>query len=377
MCNCGRNSGVLDIDDERDSGEPDVVNRKAESNNTGDREVWFLVFDRFQTLDLTGPLDVFGGANQLLHSAGAALQPYELKIVSRTEQVQSESGLTIVASALPDPVQPPHTLIIPGGRGVHAAAKDPILLDWVRQLAASGTRISTVCTGTFLAGAADLLDDQHVTTHWASVQELREAYPRCRVDGDALYLRADNLWSSAGVTAGVDLALALLEDDLGADVAQEVARWLVVYLRRPGGQTQFAPPVWNSQAESSPIRNAQDLINTDPSADLSIETLAGLVGMSSRHFSRRFTDEVGLPPGRYIEAIRVTAARHHLERSDESVERISKRCGFASAEVLRRAFHRQVGTSPDGYRKHHALPATTSASTPPHSRSTTNKLRSS
>lgn len=320
-----------------------------------DSTIWFLAYKGMQTLDLTGPFEVLNGANQYMIRNGLDGIRYDLKIVGKSAMVQTESGLSLGASPLPDPIPGPHTLIIPGGRGVHAACQDPHLVEWVQEVAATGARLATVCTGTFLAGAAGLLDNQSVTTHWASTQRLQDTYPLCRVDADALYLQDSNLWSSAGVTAGIDLALALVEADHDPAVAQDIARWLVVFLRRPGGQSQFAPPIWNDQAVTSPVRMAQDLINSNPSADLSVESIALQVGFSPRHLSRLFSEEVGESPGRYIEAVRINAARHHLERSCDSLTLVASKCGFASAEVLRRAFQRQVGTSPDAYRKHHSV----------------------
>lgn len=321
--------------------------------------ICFLGFDGMQSLDMTGPFEVFNGANRHLADTAATHrnpQPdrYSLSVVATTTEVTTESGLGIRASLLPVDEPAPHTLIIPGGRGVHEAARNPVVTDWVTSVAAQGTRIATVCTGTFLAGAAGLLDNKTVTTHWASTERLQAAYPLSHVDADALFVGSGQFWSSAGVTAGVDLALALVEEDHGVAVAQEIARWLVVFLRRPGGQSQFAPPIWNKQAETTPIRKAQDLINNDPAADLSVGSLASQVGVSARHFSRLFHDEVGQPPGHYVETVRVSAARHHLEQSTDSVKVIARRCGFSSPEILRRAFHRHVGTSPDAYRTHHS-----------------------
>lgn len=319
-----------------------------------ENSLWCLTYPGIQTLDLTGPFEVFNGANEALKRSDNNGTPYDLRVVGTTHEVTTESGLRLLAEPLPDPGNPPHTLLIPGGTGVHQATRDPELVEWVQELARRGVRIVTVCTGTFLAGAAGLLRGQTVTTHWARARRLQAEFPECTVAPDTLFIRDDALWSSAGVTAGIDLALALVEEDLGIDVAQEVARWLVVFLRRPGGQSQFAPPIWNRPAQTSPIRAAQDLINADPAADLSVPTIASHVGVSARHFSRLFHHETGETPGRYVEAVRVSVARHHLEQSADSVAQIARRCGFASPEILRRAFHRQLGTSPDTYRKHHA-----------------------
>jgi transcriptional regulator GlxA family with amidase domain len=189
-----------------------------------------------------------------------------------------------------------------------------------------------------------------VATHWLRADRLRRSNPLLEVDDDAIFVNEGRVWTSAGVTAGIDLALALVEVDLGADVAQMVARILVVFLRRPGGQSQFAPSVWSGRADSAPIRTAQSMIDTDPGAVGSISELAAAVGLSPRHFSRRFTDEVGQTPGRYLESVRVEAARALLERDGASVDHVARACGFGSAEALRRSFHRRLGTSPNSYR---------------------------
>ncbi len=321
--------------------------------------IWFLAFPEMQTLDLTGPFEVFNTANLILDHHQKTSDRYQLQVVSRQETVRTSSGLEFSASrppsGLPSPTSPPHTLLLPGGPGVHQAQSEPELVTWVQSVARSTNRVATVCTGAFIAGGAGLLTGKRVATHWDHSDELQQTYPEALVDSDALYVRDGDLWSSAGVTAGVDLALALVEEDFGVALAQAVARHLVVFLRRPGGQSQFAPPVWCEQAESPPIRQAQEFINTDPSVDLSIPVIARHVGVSARHFSRLFHQEVGQSPGRYVEAVRVAAARHHLEGSSSSIDRIASLCGFTSAEVLRRAFHRQVGTSPDAYRKHHSV----------------------
>ncbi len=321
--------------------------------------VWFLAYPGIQTLDLTGPFEVFSTANLILEHRQDGADRYELRVVSSQQSIPTSSGLqlsaTTTTAGLPSSGSSPHTLVIPGGSGVREACQQPELVQWVRETARSSHRVATVCTGAFLAGAAGLLTSKRVTTHWDHLRDLRIAFPHALIDTDALFIHDDGLWSSAGVTAGIDLALALVETDFGADIAQEVARHLVVFLRRPGGQSQFAPPVWSNQAESSPIRAAQDLINNDPAGDLSVSAIASQVGMSARHFSRLFGHEVGQSPGRYVEAVRISAARHHLESSTISIDKIASLCGFASTEVLRRAFHRQVGTSPDTYRKHHSV----------------------
>jgi transcriptional regulator GlxA family with amidase domain len=211
--------------------------------------------------------------------------------------------------------------------------------------------VATVCSGAFLGAAAGLLEGRRVTTHWARAGQLREAYPGLAVDPDPIYLRDGKYWSSAGVTAGIDLSLALVQEDLGVDVAQTVARWLVMFLHRPGGQTQFASPVWVPRAERSTVRAVQTLVEAAPGGDHRVPVLAAAAAMSVRHFSRVFTAEVGETPSRFVERTRLEAARRELETTGDTLDVVAERCGLGSAETLRRVFHRHLGTSPDAYRR--------------------------
>jgi transcriptional regulator GlxA family with amidase domain len=208
-----------------------------------------------------------------------------------------------------------------------------------------------VCSGAFLGAAAGLLEGRRVTTHWARAGQLREAYPGLTVDPDPIYIRDGKYWSSAGVTAGIDLSLALVQEDLGVDVAQTVARWLVMFLHRPGGQTQFASPVWVPRAERSTVRAVQTLVEAAPGGDHRLPALAAAAAMSVRHFSRVFTAEVGETPSRFVERTRLEAARRELETTGDTLDVVAARCGLGSAETLRRVFHRHLGTSPDAYRR--------------------------
>jgi transcriptional regulator GlxA family with amidase domain len=190
-----------------------------------------------------------------------------------------------------------------------------------------------------------------VTTHWARAARLAREFPALDVDPDPIYRRDGNVWTSAGVTAGIDLALALVEDDHGAEVAQHVARWLVMFRHRPGGQSQFATSVWTRRADHRVVRTAQSSIEGDPAADHRVPVLAAAGAMSARHFTRVFTEEVGEPPGKYVERVRVEAARQALETTDATLDAIATSCGFGTAETLRRAFHRRLGVAPDAYRQ--------------------------
>ena len=319
-----------------------------------DRTVAIVVFDGVQPLDVVGPHEVFAGANAVLDAEARHDPRYRLVVAAASPgPVASESGLQLVAGATLRSLarRPVDTLLLPGGTGVRAAAADPSVVDPIVRLAAAARRTVTVCSGTFLAGAAGLLDGRRCTTHWARADALADEHPEALVDPDPIFVRDGDLWSSAGVTAGIDLALALVEDDLGVEVAQTVARWLVVFLRRPGGQSQFAVPTWTRPAEREPIRAAQALVHAGPGADLSVGALAAQVGLSARHFTRLFHQQVGVAPGRYVERVRVEAARRLLETERVGVPAVAARCGFGTAETMRRSFVRQLGVNPDQYRR--------------------------
>lgn len=315
------------------------------------RSVVILGFAGVQALDLVGPFEVFTGASRYLQGKGR--QGYDARVVTLDgEPATTGTGLALVAQPLPDPREPIDTLVLPGGFGVHAARTNLDLVNWIQTVAQNSRRVVSVCTGAFLAAEAGLLDGCTATTHWAYTEQLSREYPTVTVDPDPIFVRSnDRTWTAAGVTAGIDLALSLVEDDHGTDVAQTVARWLVMYLRRPGGQTQFAAPVWMPRAKRAPIREVQEAIETEPGGAHTITELARRAAMSPRHFTRLFTEEVGEAPGAYVERIRTEAARRQLEETDDPVTAIATRCGFGSAESLRRNFVRRLGISPDQYRK--------------------------
>lgn len=314
------------------------------------RKVVIAGFPGVQALDVVGPYQVFTGAS-LLTGGG-----YDVVLASLDGQaVTTPTGLAFVAAPLPDPRDPSEqidTVVLPGGGGVDAARSNAELIGWITAVAATARRVVTVCTGAFLAAEAGLLDGQRVTTHWAFAGRLAREFPAIDVDPDPIFVRSsDTVWTAAGVTAGIDLALSLVEDDHGTEVAQTVARWLMLYLRRPGGQTQFAAPVWMPRAKRHSIRAVQEAIEAEPGGEHSIDELARRAAMSPRHFTRLFTAEVGEAPGQYVERIRTEAARRQLEETDDTVVAIATRCGFGTAETMRRNFLRRVGIPPDQYRK--------------------------
>jgi transcriptional regulator GlxA family with amidase domain len=310
-----------------------------------------VAYQGLQPLDAIGPHEVFAGASRVVARDGGRAG-YRTSLVSVDGgSVRSESGLALGTEPLPAPGHPIDTLILPGGDQALAARADATLLAWIAEVAPGCRRVATVCTGAFLAAEAGLLDGRRVTTHWARAEQLAREYPALQVDADPIYLRDGRYWSSAGVTAGIDLALALVEEDHGVEVAQTVARWMVMFLHRPGGQTQFASPVWVPRAERSTVRAVQSRVEADPAGDHRLPALAAAASMSLRHFTRVFVDEVGETPGRFVERVRVEAARRQLESSNATLEAVAAGSGLGSAETLRRVFHRRLGVTPDSYRR--------------------------
>jgi transcriptional regulator GlxA family with amidase domain len=330
------------------------IDATAAVANTGPvRSVVILGYPGIQALDLVGPSEVFTGATLYLQSQGRPDEGYTVCVVSQNgEPASTGTGLALVAQPLPDPREPVDTLVLPGGIGVDEARRNPDVTGWIQIVAEHARRVVSVCTGAFLAAEAGLLDGCPATTHWAFAGRMAREFPSVAVNPEPIFVRSsEQVWTAAGVTAGIDLALSLVEDDYGTDVAQTVARWLVMYLRRPGGQTQFAAPVWMPRAKRAPIRDVQEAIESEPGGAHSIPELARRAAMSPRHFTRVFTVEVGEAPGAYVERIRTEAARRQLEETDDTVTVIATRCGFGTAETLRRNFIRRLGVSPDQYRK--------------------------
>ncbi|MET0577023.1 MAG: helix-turn-helix domain-containing protein [Ilumatobacteraceae bacterium] len=325
------------------------------------QSVAIFVYDGIQSIDVTGPAEVLAGASQML----PAEERYDVTIVSlRGGTVSTQSAVGLDSSALdawseahPGPVD---TVIIPGGFGIREVIDDPEALAAVAALIDRSSRLVTVCSGALIAAATGALDGHRVTTHWTRAATLAEHWPAIEVDADPIFIRslpsADRaggreVWSSAGVTAGIDLTLALVEHDHSTRIAQTIARHLVMFLRRPGGQSQFAAPTWIRQASPGPIRRAQELVIDDPGADHRVGELARHVGMSERHFVRSFSREVGVSPARFVARIRVDSARQALESSTDTVDSIARRCGFGTAETMRRTLVRHIGVSPDDYRR--------------------------
>jgi transcriptional regulator GlxA family with amidase domain len=310
------------------------------------RSIVVLGFENAQSLDISGPLEVFAIAERL--SPGR----YRHTIVSPDgEPFATGSGLRIAPDcALGDVGGAIDTLVIAGGPGVAAARRDAALVEALAGAAGRSRRVASVCTGAFLLAETGLLDGRRAATHWSAVDRLAERYPDVEVDPDAIFVRDGDIWTSAGVTAGIDLALALVEEDHSRALALEIARWLVVFAKRPGGQAQFSAPLAAQLAERPPIRAAQEHARARPDADLSVESLAGHAQMSVRGFARAFRREVGVTPAAYVEAVRVERAVQMLQTTSAGADQIAAACGFGTAETLRRAFRRRMGVTPGEYR---------------------------
>jgi transcriptional regulator GlxA family with amidase domain len=305
------------------------------------RRVVFVVYPRITALDLVGPHEVF-----------AASGGYEIVVAGpEAGAVVTVRGPGIVADRSFASVRGPiDTLVVVGGEGAFAAARDPLLVRAVTNLARRSRRVTSVCTGAFVLGAAGLLDGKHATTHWSACARLAERHPGTVVDPDRIFVQDGNVWTSAGVTAGMDLALALVADDMGQDVARAVARQLVMYVQRPGGQAQFSAQLGSQRAARDPLRELQSWIGEHPAADHSVERLAARVAMSPRHFARVFRADVGCTPAAYVEQVRVEVGRRLLETTDLTIDEVAATAGFGTPETLRRAFARRVGASPTEYR---------------------------
>ena len=321
------------------------------------RRVEILLFDGLQSLDVTGPLEVFATADRIARRTRPGERGYAVATVAAGgEPVRSTSGLGLLPGGpLPAPgAAAPDLLVIPGGEGVRAAAADPATVAWVGDRAAAARRVASVCTGARLLAAAGVLDGRRATTHWAHAGDLAARHPRVEVDAEPVWIRDGDVWTSAGVTAGMDLALALVEDDLGRETALATARYLVMFLRRPGSQAQFSAALGAQIADRDALREVQLWLADHLDEDCSVPALAERAAMSPRHFARAFHAAVGVTPARYVERLRLEAARRRLEESADPVERVAAACGFGTAETMRRTFLRALDVSPMEYRRRFA-----------------------
>jgi transcriptional regulator GlxA family with amidase domain len=313
------------------------------------RRVVLVAFNDMQLIDLIGPADLLDAATQILGGRGG----YELVVATPDGgPVRASGGLRLVADAALGTVQPRRVdmMVVGGGMQFDQAVKNPVLTDGLQRLSAGARRTCSVCTGAFLLANAGILDGKRATTHWAFGAELARRYPRVRVHPNRIFIRDGSVMTSAGVTAGMDLALALIEQDHGAEIARAVARWTVMFMQRSGGQSQFSERLALPTGITSPVRQVIDAIVADPAGDHRLGELAKRVAVSERHMRRIFAEQTKTTPAVFVERIRVEAARDQLESTNATVDSVAVSCGFGSAETMRRAFLRVLGVGPSEYR---------------------------
>jgi transcriptional regulator GlxA family with amidase domain len=308
------------------------------------QRIGILIYDNVTMIDIAGPADVFSQANNF----GAA---YDTVLVSADgASVRASNGLTLTAELAASDAGVLDTVIIPGAYGMISKPFENVLMEAVVALTSSATRIASVCTGSFLLAQAGLLDNRRATTHWTQTELFARSFPRVRVVPDALFVRDGSIITSAGVSSGIDLALAIVEDDFGPDVATSVARHMIVFLQRPGGQSQFSAPSREHVSADNPLRVLLDTVAADPGRNYSIAAMAGIAAVSARSLARLFHDEIGTTPARYVELVRIEAAQMLLQEG-ATIAVAAERSGFGSAETLRRVFVNRLGSSPSVYRE--------------------------
>lgn len=327
-----------------------MMSRRRTPTRSATRRVVFLAFPDVVLIDLIGPWEVFAMANVLTANDSP---PYDLKLMSGdgSAMIASGGGLSFASEHTARNARGPiDTLVVPAAGAVWSDDTLAGPSKIVRRLAARSRRIVSICGGAFFLAAAGLLDGRQATTHWRGTRDLASRYPRIDVQEDPIFVKDGNVYTSAGATAGIDLALALVEEDLGRAAALECARNLVVFMRRPGGQSQFSATLESQHAERDALNDLVAWAADHLSSDLSVEGLAMRAHMSPRNFSRVFRAEIGQTPASFVERLRVEAARRHLEDSDESLDTISAKCGFGSADSMRRSFRRVIKVAPRDYR---------------------------
>jgi transcriptional regulator GlxA family with amidase domain len=324
--------------------------RASEERPRSSRRMVILADPPVEELDIVGPWEVFESANNALRHQGRAYH-LELASTSRRRALNGDSGLTLIADRHYTAVRGGiDTLIVSGGKG-SLRVHNPKVVEWLRRMAGKARRIVSICTGAFLLAEAGLLNGRHATTHWRFARALALRYPLVIMEPDRIYVQDGHVYTSAGVTAGMDLSLALVEEDFGSAIALQVAQALVLFLRRPGGQTQFSAILAGQATEYRSLHELQIWMANNLRKDLSVENLADRVAMSPRNFARVFVREVGVAPARFVGQLRVEAARRVLETSDKGLEEIAGAVGFSGAEAMRRTFHRCIGALPQAYRE--------------------------
>ncbi|MDE1895305.1 MAG: GlxA family transcriptional regulator [Xanthomonadaceae bacterium] len=315
------------------------------------KTIGLLAYDDMQALDLAGPLDVFGAANAL----ASGMPPYGLHVIGvHTGIVHAENGLAVLPAYNIEDAPPLDTLLIPGGIGSRLGKADPELLGWLRRQAETARRVVSVCTGAYMLAATGLLDGRRVATHWQYAEDLARRFPAIHVEPERLFLRDGRFATSGGLTAGIDLALALVEEDLGAAASLAVARYLVMYVTRPGNQAQFSAPLAAQVQATGRMGALVDWLLAHLKDEITSERMAEQVSMSPRHFRRVFADTFGTSPARFVEHLRLEQACLRLTRDKTSIDRVASSVGFRSADVFRRAFRARYGATPTEYRQRFA-----------------------
>lgn len=316
------------------------------------KQVEFYLYDGVVSLDVSGPLEVFYAATTLLHNGGRTGHGYDAIFSSSVPgPVRTSSGLTMIADSQAGS-HSPDIFVVPGGLVAESVSEDPAILETVKKAAARAERIVSVCSGAFILAACGLLDGRKVTTHWLVSDRLARRYSSLKVDPDAIYIQDGNISTSGGVTAGIDLALAIVEDDFGPELAMEVARMLLLYRRRPGNQSQFSAPLAMQMRSGSRFSGLIHWMEQNLDRKLTVDELAEQANMSPRTFSRIFPSETGFSPSRFVEQLRIDRARELIESGADSLDTVAQESGFGREERLRRAFQRRLGVSPAQYRAH-------------------------
>lgn len=314
------------------------------------RRIGVIGFEGATALDFTGPIEAF--ATAYVESGKEMRRAYEIVLLGvNRKPFAAESGIVFKPHRAADAKVEIDTLIVPGGCGLREKRTNARIAGWIRARAGSIRRIASVCTGIYALAETGLLDGRTVTTHWRFARDVARRFPALRVDPNALFLKDGKFYTSAGVTAGIDLSLALIEEDLGTDAALAVARELVVYLKRPGGQEQYSEPLRFQVEATDRIAELAIWIRGHLREDLSVEALAARAGLGSRHFTRRFAARFQKTPAAFVEDLRLDEARRRLAARGAAVEAIATSVGFRSADAFRRAFERRFGVNPSAYRK--------------------------
>ena len=332
---------------------PRITTPKKPPANSAPHHVVMLGYDDAQILDITGPLEVFSRSARWLRDKGLCSElAYRVELVAaKAGPLRTSSGICLIAERSYADVKRADTLLVAGGIGCHGAMEDPAVLRWIRTVAPRVTRLGSVCTGALVLGRAGLLDGKSATTHWDYVDRLGKLGQAIRVQPDAIFVRDGNLYTSAGVTAGMDMALSMVESDWGQPAALAVAQELVMFLKRPGGQSQFSSHLAAQFSEDDKLRELQLWILDHLDGDLSVPELAARVAMSERNFARRFSAGVGVSPAHYVARTRLEAARRRLEENNLRIAQVARRCGFGTEETMRRIFIAELGVSPSDYRE--------------------------